>query len=182
MLRRRTGRSPALLLSLLASLSLCSPAKAHRLEADYRVLPGQRIAIESWFDLTGESPAEATVCVYRQAGDSLLAQGKADDKGLFVFTFSQVEPLRIVVSAPGGHRKELEIPATELTPAPAASSSSDSSSPAQDVRPFADRSTRISVKDVLLGLALLLALAAFALALRNARKLQAFRQNDSEKS
>jgi hypothetical protein len=169
-------------LSVLAIFALCDQARAHRLEAEYRVLPGHKIAVESWFDLTGDSPVGAAVTVCRQAGGSLLAEGKLDEKGLFVFTYSQAEPLRIVVTAPGGHRKELEISAEQLsqhgpveaqTDTPAAASSQTAT---VDPEQFADRSTRIAVKDVLLGLALLLAAGALGLALSTARRLRDLRR------
>jgi hypothetical protein len=145
------------------------------------VLPGNRIAIESWFDLTGESPAGAAVKVYRQGGN-VLAEGKLDEKGLFTFPYSQREPLRVVVSAPGGHRKELDIPAAELVPDDAPSAEPESGSagttPASvsTLEPFADRSTKITLKDVLLGLALLFAAAGFGLALTTARKVRELRR------
>jgi len=171
-------------LSFLAILGLCSPARAHRLEADYRVLPGHKIAVESWFDLTGQSPVGARVSVYRQSGGAAVAEGNLDQKGLFVFSYSQSEPLRVVVSAGGGHRKELEIPAAALNVMDASATEKrsgtqalPSSQIANDVpAPFADRGTRISVKDVLLGVAFLLAVAAFGLALGNARKLRELRR------
>src|SRR5436190_1004554 len=89
-------------------------AWGHRLEADYRVLPNHRIQIESWFDLTGESPRDAAVQVFRDNGE-LVTDGKLDDRGLFIFTCAEPGPLRIVVSAGGGHRKELQITADELS-------------------------------------------------------------------
>jgi hypothetical protein len=66
-----------------------------------------------------------------------------------------------VISAGAGHRKELEIAAVNLEP---------SAEP-----PPIDRSARVSVKDVLVGVGFLLALAAFVLSLWNARQLRRFR-------
>jgi hypothetical protein len=161
--------------ALAATLAAAGDARAHRLEADYRVLPGRRIQIESWFDLTGESPRGAAVRVYRPAGQ-LLTEGRLSDKGVFVFSYIQPERLRIVVSAGAGHRKELEIPEAEL-----ARGAMDSQAQVNyaasveqvdtDPAPLADRSTRVSLKDVLMGVGFLLALAAFALSVRNARRL-----------
>ena len=104
----------SLFLSILAILSLCSPARAHRLEAEYHILPGHRVSVESWFDLTGDSPVGASVVVYKAGGD-VLTSGQLDDKGRFVFAYAHSEPLRIVVSAGAGHRKELHIAAAELS-------------------------------------------------------------------
>jgi nickel transport protein len=168
---------PALLLALSGFLVTAGDARAHRLEAEYRVLPGQRVQIESWFDLTGESPKGAKVQVFRPDGQ-LLSEGQLNDKGLFVFSYSQPERLKVIVSAGAGHRKELEIPQSALATSSKTSpsenstaSDSDATSPA-DV-PFADRSPRTSLKDVVAGVGFLLALAAFVLSLRNARQLKA---------
>jgi hypothetical protein len=162
--------------ALAATLVVVGDARAHRLEADYRVLPGRRIQIESWFDLTGESPKGAAVQVYGPAGQ-LLTEGRLSDKGVFVFSYAQVERLKIVISAGAGHRKELEIPEVELVRG-AADSQAQAKSAASaeqlnpDPAPLADRSTRVSLKDVLMGVGFLLALAAFALSVRNARRLE----------
>jgi hypothetical protein len=162
-------------LALSVLLVAADDARAHRLEADYRVLPGRRVQVESWFDLTGESPKGAAVRVYRPAGQ-LLTEGQLSDKGVFVFSYSQPERLKVVVSAGAGHRKEIEIPEAEL-----ARGATDSQAPASSARakpldtepaPLVDRSTRLALKDVLMGVGFLLALAAFALSVRNARKLE----------
>lgn len=135
--------------------------------------------------MTGDSPVGAAVTVYRQAGGSIVTEGKLDDKGLFVFTYSQKESLRVVVAAAGGHRKELEIPAADLLDGDSTSATVETVAPPTTanaaLEPFADRSSRVSVKDVLLGVAFLLALAAFGLALSNARKLRALRRKEGEK-
>jgi hypothetical protein len=159
---------------LAATLAGAGDARAHRLEADYRVLPGRRIQIESWFDLTGESPKGAEVKVYRPAGQ-LLTQGRLSDRGVFVFSYTQAERLKIVISAGAGHRKELEIPEAVLAREPMDPAQATSAASAEqldpDPAPLADRSTRVSLKDVLMGVGFLLALAAFALSVRNARRL-----------
>lgn len=154
-------------LALASLLWLSAPAHAHRLEADYRVLPGQQVQIESWFDLTGDSPKGARVQVFRGDGQ-LLTEGTVDAKGLFAFHYERIEPLRVVISAGEGHRKELTIPEAALTQTPTAG--------AMDAGPFADRSARVSVRDVLAGLGFLLGLAAFVLSLRNARKLRGLKR------
>src|SRR5262249_49850779 len=46
---------PGLLLSaVLGTLLAAGRAEAHRLEADYTVLPGRKVQVESWFDITGD--------------------------------------------------------------------------------------------------------------------------------
>jgi hypothetical protein len=162
-------------LALALALIGTGEARAHRLEADYRVLPGGRVQIESWFDLTGESPKGAKVQVFRPNGE-ILSEGQLDGKGLYVFSYTQVERLKIVVSAGAGHRKELDIPAADLAgkftkPIAATALESNLATPSSTPAPFADRSPRVSSKDVIIGIAFLLALAAFVLSLRNARQL-----------
>ena len=167
-------------LALGLALSAPESACAHRLEAEYHVLPGHRVQIESWFDLTSDSPKGAVVQVFRSSGQ-ILTEGHLSDKGVFVFPYVQPERLKIVVSAGAGHRKELEIPEAALAHEPAesrgqASHSADGELPDADPTPLADRSPRVSLKDVLMGVGFLLALAAFVLSLRNARHLRQLKE------
>lgn len=169
-MRRRYGALTGL--AVLALLLLAGAARAHRLEAEYRVLPDHKVQVESWFDLGGDSPRGARVRVLRADG-SLLTEGKLNGEGVFVFAYGEAEPLRVVVDAGAGHRKVLEVAAQELTPGAAAAPGS----PGEDAGPAfpgprADRSARVSVKDVLVGVGFLLAVAAFVLSLRNARQLR----------
>jgi cobalt/nickel transport system permease protein len=153
------------ILALLALFGLAGPAQAHRLEGEYKILPEQKVHIEAWFDLTGESPSHATVEVFRENGE-VLTRGTLDKDGVFIFPFSQAESLLVVISAGAGHRKELRIPAADL----ARSRSGPSGTP-QELSP-ADRSSRISIKDILMGLGFVLALAAFIFSWRNFRRLK----------
>jgi cobalt/nickel transport system permease protein len=148
---RTAVRPPALLLALLTLAVTAGSARAHRLKADYVLLPDGKIQIESWFDITDETPPGARVEVFGPNHQVLVA-GKTDDKGLFVFECDRAAPLHVVVSAGAAHRCEIDIPAGP--------------------RPLADHRTDFSAKDVLLGVTFLLALAAFVLSLRNARKLK----------
>lgn len=167
MRRRGLRLSPwALALAAVATLALAGRAQAHRLEADYRLLPGRRIQIESWFDLGGEAPKGAEVRVFG-AGGTLLAEGRLGADGTFTFAFAQPEPLRVEISAGAGHKKELLIPKERLE--------TDGGGAALPGR-FADRSARISAADVFAGVAFLLALAAFVLSVRNARRLRALQE------
>jgi hypothetical protein len=140
------------------------------------VLPDRRVQIESWFDLTGDSPKGARVRVFRP-DQSLLTEGKLDENGVFIFRYDRVEPLKVVVSAGDGHRAELTIPASKLEQGP--TEPVPDSSGAETAAPFADRSSRLSIKDVLIGLGFLLGLAAFLISLRNARLLREL-QRDHE--
>jgi hypothetical protein len=154
-------------------LAWTGTVRAHRLEADYHVLPDQHVQIESWFDLTGESPRGAKVQVLRANG-ILLTEGVLDGKGLFVFPYREAENLKVIISAGGGHRKELDIPAVEMRPeATTAPHETTGLNPVEQApQPLADRSTRVTVQDVLTGVGFVLAVAAFILSVRNARQLR----------
>jgi cobalt/nickel transport system permease protein len=142
-----------LLAFLLIPFVPAGPAWAHRLKGEYKVLPGQQVRVEAWFDLTGDSPAGAEIQVTSANGQA-LAVGTLDEKGTFLFKFDRPEPLRVVISAGAGHREELNISLAEL-------SRYDDSTPA-DRRPV---TTWLMLKAVS-GIAAVAALAIFALAWR----------------
>jgi hypothetical protein len=154
--------------------------------ADYKVLPGGKVRIDSWFDLTvtDEPPKGARVQVFRRDG-SLLTEGRLDDKGVFVFPFEDGQDLRVVVSAGAGHRTELSIPGKELRRTPPSAGNGPShpdetaTSPATPLR--ANRSPRDGIKDLLVGVGFLLAVAAFVLSLRNLRQLQELKRAVEER-
>jgi cobalt/nickel transport system permease protein len=177
-LRQTSVKSSTLLVVLLALAFSTSPVQAHRLDADYRVLPGQRIEIESWFS-TQESPPNATVTVKRGDGQ-VLVQGKLNEKGLFVFRYEQADTLTVVVSAGAGHRTEVRIPREKLE---GGAQNEAIALPEIGVRtnsealePFADRRTLDELKNGVIGVGVLLAVAAFVLSLRNALKLRELKQ------
>ncbi|HZY90247.1 MAG TPA: energy-coupling factor ABC transporter permease, partial [Gemmataceae bacterium] len=181
-----TVRPPALLLAVLCTLLTAGPARAHRLEAEAKVLPGGQVRVESWFDLTGDSPKGAKVEVLRLDG-STLTKGELSEQGVFVFRFDRPEALKVVVSAGAGHRKEFVISQAELERAGADRKSPLEGEPANPAvapgvtpTPSADRSSRVTVKDLLVGIGFVLAAAAFVLSLRNARQLRELkRQRDT---
>src|SRR5262249_43049230 len=134
-------------------------ARAHKLDAECKILAMRKVQVESWFS-DGRKPKNATVQVFRAADGQLLAEGATDGDGAFVF-FADVEPLRVVVDAGEGHHKEMAIEgptqsATDITTPISAS----------------ERSAELPIKEALLGIALLLASAAFVLSLRNAWRLR----------
>ena len=147
-------------------------AQAHRLEADYRILPDGRIQVESWFE-TDEVPKKATVQVIGTDG-KVRAEGPLDEKsGKFYFRPERTEPLRIVVTAPGGHRKELILWAAARRwwqPPPAAQRQDEG---AVDI-PHTARAR--SYTDVIAGLALLLSVPAFVLVILQRRTLAELRR------
>jgi cobalt/nickel transport system permease protein len=160
---RATAAPPALPLALLAMLLLASPAHAHRLRGGYSVLADHRVQVEAWFDITDTSAAGARVQVFR--GNTLLEEGKMDSNGVFVLQDSTPGPLRVVITAGPGHQTEVSIPEDALhSEAPR-----HQESPPPSV-PRLSRETELAAKDLLLGVTFLLALAAFVLSVRNARR------------
>jgi nickel transport protein len=170
MSRRQHFLSPPVLLATVLLLTGTESARAHRLEAEYTVLPGKRVQIESWFE-TGQSAKSAKVQVFRANGE-LLTEGRLDAKGIFVFSFTEAESLKVVVNAGLGHSCELHIPAAQLARSTAADGRTAPSPEAEGAVPRADRGSRDTFKDVLIGVGFLLAVAAFALSVRNARRLR----------
>jgi hypothetical protein len=155
MSRQRSSLIPSLVLGAwFLGFGSWNAAWAHRLEAEAKTKKVQKVKIESWFDLGGV-PAGARVQVLRKIDDQLLLERTLDENGRFTF-YADNEPLRVLISAGDGHQKEIEIqPEADVT------------SPL----PAVDRSPRVGIKDVLVGISLLLALAAFLLSVRNNRRL-----------
>jgi hypothetical protein len=158
----RAPRGSNILLAVLGVLGAAGPVHAHRLEADCQVLPGGQVQIESWFDPGDGRPRGAKVQVFRPDG-SLVAEGQTDDQGVFVFSCREAESLRVVVNAGAGHRKEFTILKERLEQV----APSGTQPPPPSSHP-----SQVSIKDVLIGVGFLLALAAFVLSLRNARRLE----------
>jgi hypothetical protein len=143
-------------LSLLAFGVNPETAWAHRLEGDAQAKKVQKVKVESWFDLGGV-PSGARLQVFRKSDGQLLLERSLDENGRLTF-FADWEPLHVVISAGDGHQKEIDIqPESDIT------------SPLPD----ADRSSRIGIKDILVGVGFLLALAAFVLSVRNHRRIGA---------
>jgi nickel transport protein len=168
--------SPALPAALLLAILLPGSARAHRLNAQAFVLPNQRVQIESWFS-SGEPARGARVEVFRP-GRQIVASGQMNDQGIFVFDYTMAEALSVVISAGAGHRIEVAVTSEELSrprEQPGKSSAPANADVAVDPIPLARREADIPIKDVLIGVGFLLALAAFVLGLRNARKLRELR-------
>jgi hypothetical protein len=173
---------PAPLLVVLILLLAAGPARAHRLDAAYTVLSDRQVRIESWFDLGG-IPKGATVQVFRP-GQRLLVEGQLDKEGYFVFHYAEVEPLEVIVSAGAGHRKNFTIPAERLEALDASDPPGEpaSATKAHETIRAADAGDawRERIKDVLLGVGFLLAVAAFFLSWRNARKLRSLERRNED--
>ncbi len=164
---------PALLLDLLVLLFGAGNAYSHGLDAQAFLLKDHKIQVESWF--SGGEPARAARVQVFHASGQLLTEGRMNDQGIFVFSYENAGPLRIVVSAGGGHRKEISVSAESLQAASAKGgnvATATSSEGEVAAVPLADRGSAVPVKDVLVGVGFLLALAAFVLSLRNARYLR----------
>jgi hypothetical protein len=120
-------------------------------------------------------PKGAKVEVFRP-GQVLLAEGRLDEQGNFLFRYAEPEELRVVVSAGVGHRKEFLIPREWLDGSMAyAETVNQSGQPSANVvfpRTVPQAGWRERFKDVLLGITFLLAVAAFILSWRNGRKLR----------
>jgi cobalt/nickel transport system permease protein len=185
---RHSGNWPKLM-ALLALLFLAqTPAYAHRLEAEAVVRPGWQIQVEGWYE-TGESAQDARVWV-RGASDQILTEGRLNKQGVFLFSHREVEPLLIVVDAGSGHRAEVRIAAEELnrnalntamaclTPSPSPFSATALLVPVQPAGPSAAplpiiaRRTGVQYKNLLIGVCVLLGVAALAIQWRRLRELR----------
>jgi hypothetical protein len=107
----------------------------------------------------------------------LLVQGQLDEEGRFVFQFEVAEPLEVIVSAGAGHRKSFVIPREKLDqgldrPISAIPSQRQYGRKAAPSSLDEHSAWREHFKDALLGVTFLLALSAFLLSWRNARKLK----------
>jgi nickel transport protein len=159
------GPFPALTLALFALLLPPGEARAHRLDAACRFLPGRMVRVESWFD-NGQTPKSGEVEVSREDGE-VLVKGRLSSQGLFLFDAPEGGPLRVVVEAGEGHRAEVAVKPEELLVAQAPPT--ETTTPPRHDEPS-------PVKDVVMGVGLLIALAAFVLSLRNARSIRELRQ------
>lgn len=158
------GRSLAV--TMLICLASSARVDAHRLEASYKVRPGQQLQVEAWFDLTGQPAREARVQVLGP-GDQVVFDGRLDEKGIAVIDYPRAEPLRVIVSAGAGHVKELHVESAELE--------QGMNGPRDEgpTKPLLNHSTQVSVWNVLLGVGILAAIAAVAMVRSRSRERRA---------
>jgi len=155
MQRRRSFLSNLVILLPVLTLGIRpESAWGHRLEGEAQSKKVQKVKIESWFDLGG-IPSGARVEVFRKSDGQLLLERPLDENGRLTF-FADWEPLRVVISAGDGHQKEIDV-----------EPDADVSRPL----PPSDRSSRIDLKDLLVGIGFLLAVAAFVLSVLNHQRL-----------
>jgi hypothetical protein len=155
------GRFLVLTLALIAALGPVGAARAHRLKAKCLFFPRRMVRVESWFD-NGQTPKTGEVEVSAEGGE-VLVKGRLSSQGLFVFDAPEGGPFQVVVEAGEGHRAEVAIRPDELVVAQA---------PPTDAAPPPSHEEPFPVKDVVTGVGLLIALAAFFLSLRNARNIR----------
>jgi hypothetical protein len=171
-----------MLLAALTTLLLwCGPARAHDLKAECRVLPDKKVRVESWFE-TDEPAAEAVVEVVRAADGTPVFKGKTDDHGVCEFAYAEAVDLRVKIFAGAGHAATLTIPEARLRQPDTDSVNRGAGTPANAPAsgkgvggvPPIDRGVRAGdlLKDVLVGVGFLLALAAFIISLRNAQQIK----------
>jgi hypothetical protein len=164
---------------LLALLLLAGSGRAHRLVAEYRVLPGRLLEVWARYKVIPRSiPAvDAQVRIFRPGGQT-LAEGRTDENGRFTCRYERREWLRVEVYQEG-HRAEVPIDQSEL---PAASESVPRAVAAEKTAPKKppEEAGREWVKDVVIGISFLLSLAAFVLCLRNARTLRKLQKRDGQ--
>ena len=121
------------------------------------------VLVETWFT-SDDPPKNSSILVSRSDG-SKLAEVPINDQGVAVFYYNEADDLRVDLKIPG-HPKSFTIPHERLEGADVAER-------------FADRGqTESSLKDVLIGVALLFAIAAFVLNLRKVRALREMRRTN----
>jgi hypothetical protein len=162
------------ILALMLALAAVGEARAHRLDAAWRPLPRGMVRVETWFD-NGDIPKTGSVEVFDDAGE-LLVKGRLSSQGLFLFDAPEGHGLRVMIDAGQGHGKELAIRAEELVQGKPAEGT-PSTAPTGPAPP--PHEPAFPIKDVLIGVALLAAVAALALSLRNARALRELRGRQS---
>jgi hypothetical protein len=111
----------------------------------------------------------------------LLAEGNLNEAGQFVFRFTEAEPLEVIVFAGAGHRKSFVIPREKLDASAPPSPTDDGTTSAPAPQFIIDRGDawRDRLKDALIGISFLLAVAAFLLSWRNGQKLKALQRPDT---
>jgi hypothetical protein len=153
-----------ILLAGLVTLLAVDEAQAHRLDADSSVKLVQKVRIESYFS-DDSRPKGAKIQVFRADETEPFREDRLDDEGAFEF-LADLTPLRVVIQAGEGHTKELLIGPALVD--------------ASSAPPPIEHKTTFPVVESTLGLSFLLALSAFILSLRNARRLREMRRERGE--
>jgi hypothetical protein len=125
------------------------------------------VQIDSYYG-EDEPAAKAEVRVYRPNDEQIGPAGVMDEKGVYVFTYTKAEDLKVSISHEG-HRKWLTIPAKELSDAPPGLPQPQTAVPV-------DRTAESPLPGILGGLGFIFGLAAFFLSVRNAARLRELQQ------
>jgi nickel transport protein len=123
---------------VVATLFFAAPStvSAHGIGVEAR-LKGDRVAVEAFFD--DDTPAaDAEVAVTTENG-AVVAEGKADAKGMWSFPAPAPGKYRVTVDAGGGHRAK-----TTIT-IPARPAAAQSTTPSEGAAPATD--TEVVVSD-----------------------------------
>ncbi len=170
---RRIGGLTVLAVGVL--LAAAAAVRAHDDRRAFRVLPDQKVHVESWFVAPGhpnEPMKGADVTVTGPEGE--VAKGKTDSEGVFVFAFPRFEPLEVTIADGRGHGGTLKISADDLR------KPSTDTRPLRSLQPPEERSrsggeeaaSPYPIREVILGVTFLLAVAAFVISLRNAQAIK----------
>jgi hypothetical protein len=188
---RRYGH--LMMVGFLTLTASAGPGFAHDLKVLHTVLPDHKIQVYCWYNgLPRPTDAKgADVEVMRPGREPI--KGLTDEQGVFTFGYDRAEELTIVVrqgthvSQPADvvHVDELE-GAEKASDGSATSSGTssgdglssgsggarDAHDAAAGMRKAAEQSVVQLLKDLLLGVAVILSVAAFVLSVRNARRLR----------
>jgi hypothetical protein len=127
------------------------------------VLPGNKVQVTGYYR-GNDWAADAIVAVYRPNGDLLGQRGVMDEKGNYAFSYQHAEDLKVVVTH-DGHSQTVNITGKELSEAAAPLAIEGPGSRFTPVEEF-------PLWQIVAGLSLVLALAAFYLSLRTAQRLR----------
>ncbi len=176
---------------------------AHRLRVKTKVSP-TGIHIQAQFDLGGGAPLSGRVVAYQY--DQEIHRGKLDSQGESSFSFRHPAPIRIVVTDATGHRAVVQIPTRhlraghtqQLASALTLCASMETSALTRSMMlmwvtpplahvpdpPPSDPEKPSNIRNILVGVGFLLALAAFFISLRNAKEIEKLKRDakDSEDS
>lgn len=183
---------------LIVGLISTRPVQGHRLLVNYEVMPGRLIQVRTEFEIGGGVAFGAKLQVYIQP-NQLLYEAPLNVDGTATFRFNQLAPLRIVVQDTTGHRAKVDIPTTKLRSSFERSILSDIGlciSPNKSTFTRGVLLSQMTLTDIhrhpsepedseskppskigfmlklLIGVGFLLAIAAFFIALRNAREIE----------
>ncbi len=158
-------------------LTAALPCSAHDLRARHEALPGGRILVYCWYNgALKQSPARGAEVEVRR-GEREPIRGTTDDDGCFTFSYDRAEEMTIVVRQAGHINHPFDVvQVDELGDAvasdPEQSSKDEVKAAATNLQKAADDASRQSLKDLLLGVSMIFAAAAFFMSMRNARRLR----------